>query len=402
MISKNMLDFNFSTGVIICTIIGISTLLYATIFGLCNFKKILKFHKNCLPDLSSPSNQGLPKASVIVYAYKSQNFIRQYLESLLNQDYPDFEIIIVNDSVKDDMTKEIVEDMCNNHSNLHITYVPQDSRNVSRRKLAITLGIKAATGDVVITTAANCKIKSDQWLKQMMRHFCNSKTEIVLGYTHIDKVAQQGIGKWYRAFDSLTTAIQWIGSALAKRTYRGDGFNLAYRKSVFFNNKGFAKTIHLENGEDDLFINQIATTDNCVVELSDESQLIVDWAGNEQRMWFDMKERYTFTSRYLKTNAFYLQNIFYLSLWLSIFLLCESSIIALPNLIPAISSLILIIGYFAYMIYLYRQVANKLNSIKLFWALPLFVLIKPLVDFAYKLRFNGRKSNNFTWQRKKN
>ena len=299
------------------------------------------------------------------------------------------------------MTQEIVEDLCKTYPNLHITYVPQDSRNVSRKKLALTLGIKSAQGDVIVTTAANCIIKSPQWLKSIMHHFCNQEIDIVLGYSHTDKNVQKGFGRWYRSFDFLSSAVQWLGNAFDGKAYRGDSFNLAYRKSVFFNNKGFAKTIHLQNGEDDLYINQIANQKNTAVEISEGSQLTVDWGDNEARMWLDMKERYAFTAKYLQTKAFLWQRSYDISLWIGLSTLISATLTALPNLFPATFSLVLTIGYFAYLIYLYRQSAKPLNCIKLFWSLPIFILLKPIIDWCYKLRFNTRKSNNFTWQRQK-
>ena len=396
-----MLDFYLSFPVIILMIIGITALIYFSVFGLKNYRKIINYQNNKLNDLSEINANSLPKASIIVYAHKCEGIIREFLKSILTQNYPNFEIIVVNDYTKDDMTQEIVENLCKSHSNLHITYVPQDSRNVSRKKLAITLGIKAAKGDVIITTTANCKIKSDMWLKLMMQHFNNNEIDIVLGYSHTNKKCQKGLWKWYRSFDSTTTATQWLGNAINKKAYRGDGFNLAYRKSIFFNNKGFAKTIHLQNGEDDLFINQISSPTNTAVEIQESSQLIVDWGENERHIWLDMKEQYTFTSKYLHTKAFFWQKSYDISLWIGFVTLITSSIISLPNIIPTLISLALLIGHCSVLIYTYRKTASKLNTTKLFWSLPIFILFKPIINWCYKLRFNTRKSNNFTWQRQK-
>ena len=151
----------------------------------------------------------------------------------------------------------------------------------------------------------------------------------------------------------------------------------------------------------DLFINQISSPTNTAVEIQESSQLIVDWGENERHIWLDMKEQYTFTSKYLHTKAFFWHKSYDISLWIGFVTLITSSIISLPNIIPTLISLALLIGHCSVLIYTYRKTASKLNTTKLFWSLPIFILFKPIINWCYKLRFNTRKSNNFTWQRQK-
>lgn len=394
-----MFELTFPNITIILLAVGTLIFIFAALVGFHSFFNIVRHCKASSTDDINETK--FPKASVIVYSHKAETFIREYLDTLLAQDYPDFEVIVVNDYVVDDMTQEIVEDMAKVYANLHITYVPQDSRNVSRRKLAITLGIKAAKGDVVLTTSSIAKITSAKWLKTMLRQFANPETDVVIGYSHTDKTSIRGFGRWYRSFDFMITTARWISAVIEGKTYRGDGFNLAYRKSVFFANKGFAKTVHLQNGEDDLFISQITTPTNTAIEISPEGQLTIDWGENEKRMWLDMKERYAFTSHYLKSSAFRMQNVFSVSVWVGLALLVASSFVALPNLIPGIISAVVMIAFFAYLIFRYRQVATLLNGIRLWWSIPIFVYLRPIINVAYRLSFNSRKTRNFTWQRKR-
>lgn len=343
---------------------------------------------------------GRHKASIVVYTHNDEESIAEYLDSLLRQDYPDFEIIMVNDASADN-TASIIENYTLNHQNVYMTFVPSSSHSLSRRKMALTLGIKAANGEVIITTAANCKISSDEWLTGIMRHFDNEQTDVVLGYSHIDKSKMKGLSKWYRSFDSLITATQWLGAALDNKPYRGDGFNLAFRKHLFFEHKGYAQSVYLQYGDDDLFINEIADTSNTKVELDYNSQLTVDWGEAERRLWLDQKEHYSFTSRYLKTNAFRRQRLYNVLNWLALISLGAVTLTTLPNLFAVSISLSILLLLWSFQIFTYRRAAKGLQSIRLWWSVPLFTLLYPIVNTSYKIKFKRRKSKNFTWQRPK-
>ena len=97
---------------------------------------------------------------------------------------------------------------------------------------------------------------SNQWLKLMARNF-TPQTQIVLGYSGYDRT--KGWLHKRTAFDTLFQSLRYLGFALAGKPYMGIGRNLAYRKELFFQQKGFSKYLNLQRGEDDLFINQLAT-----------------------------------------------------------------------------------------------------------------------------------------------
>lgn len=387
-------DFHFdiSTIIILCTCIV--SALYIVIWGLMPMRKTSNYFKKSTSNVSSPNMTPI-KASVIVYARNDENNIASYLDNLMQQKCVDFEVIVVNDASADH-TAEIVESLTSKYPNLYMTFVPDDARSLSRRKLSLTLGMKAAKNEVVITTAANLKILSDYWLYNIVRHFEDPKIEITLGFSHIDKNSQKGFGRWFRSFDSLTTASLWLGYAINKMPYRGDGLNLAFRRKNFFDQNGYARTIYLQYGDDDLFINQFATGENTAVELSHDSQLSIDWGESESRLWLDRKEHYTFTAKYLNTKAFICQNILHISHWIMIIACIASCIFKYPNFAPSLIIFILLITIWGYQIYLYRRTAHALQSIRLWWSVALFSIAKPLTDAIYKIKFRKRRLSNFT------
>ena len=369
-------------------------MLYITFIGLRPMRNVARHHRRIKQENNTELSTDI-KVSVIVYTRNDERHIAEYIESLMNQKGVDFEVIVVDDASADHNTC-VIEGLCNKFPNLYMTFVPDDARSLSRRKLSLTLGMKAAKNEVVITTSAICKITSDRWLYNMVRHFENPNIEITLGYSHCDKHDLKGIGRWYRSFDSLCCATQWIGQALNHAPYRGDGFNLAFRRRNFFEQNGYAKTIYLQYGDDDLFINQFANSQNTTVEISNESQLTINWEESEPRLWLDRKEHYSFTEKFLKTNAFVNRHIMHSAYWL----MTISSAITIFHTLPDLSATFLIslilIALWGYMICLYRRAAVALNDIRLWWSIPLFYLIHPLADIFYRLIFQSRKISNYT------
>ena len=149
------------------------------------------------------------------------------------------------------------------YPHLYHSFTPDSARYISHKKLALTLGIKASKYDWLVFTETNCIPASKDWLKLMARNF-TSQTQVVLGYSGYDRT--KGWLHKRTAFDTLFQSLRYLGFALAGKPYMGIGRNLAYRKELFFQQKGFSKYLNLQRGEDDLFINQLATPSNTRVE----------------------------------------------------------------------------------------------------------------------------------------
>ena len=124
----------------------------------------------------------------------------------------------------------------------------------------------------MLHTNANCRVMSDQWLRTMMRNFVPG-TDVVLGFSHYRYRKDTSAGRYFRVFDSVVTSLQWVGSAIKGKPYRGISDNLAYRRQLFFDHAGFSESLELRYGDDDVFVSAIATGDNTRLELAPESQM---------------------------------------------------------------------------------------------------------------------------------
>ncbi len=348
---------------------------------------------------SSPTlSSGLPKMSVIVFAQAEEEGLECCLNQLVRQDYPDFEIIVVCDGTHES-ARILSEHFTTRYPGVYITFIPPGSHNLSRRKLAFTLGIKAAKGDVVLTTESNILIPSRGWLADMARPFANRSVCVALGATRMDFSELTGPWRWYRQFDSTMINSRWIGHALNGDAYRGDGFNLAFRREIFFQHKGYAGSTFLHVGDDDLFVQEIASGRNAVAVTGLKNLLTTYWYDSANRVWSLRKARYSFTSRWLRKGPFVRAGFASLCQWLTLLLAVAASIVALPSLIGLCCALIALLIFWGVEIAVYRKVALRLGSVRLFWALPIFLLARPLVNAIF--RFDHRESNRkiFTWQR---
>ncbi|MDE6443438.1 MAG: glycosyltransferase [Muribaculaceae bacterium] len=339
-----------------------------------------------------------PKVSVVVYAYTCEEKLTEYLSTLMSQDYHDFEVVVVNEG-NNEVTAGLAERLTSLYPDkLYVTFIPPGSHNLSRRKLALTLGIKAAKGEVVLTTTSNCIIPSSSWLSLMMTPFAeNSYTDIVLGVSHIDPSQFSGPAKWYREFDDTLTSMQWIGASLNGRTFRGDGHNLAYRRKLFFEQKGYSKTIHLMHGDDDLFIYDIADDINTEVMLVKESILTVDWGEAANRMHADLKERYQFTSTFLPSLPFLREGLGSSMQWLVTASAVAAALIPLPNLFPASMALVILLAFNITEIVVYEKAAHRLDASTPWVLLPLYMLWRPLGNLIFRLRHRPHRKKNFTF-----
>ena len=185
--------------------------------------------------------EALPGVSVVVYAHNDCENLERFLPLLLHQDYPDFDVVVVDDASFDG-THDLLSDLLPHFDNLRVTFAPQETRSLSRKKLSLTIGIKASQKEVVLHTNANCRVMSDQWLRTMMRNFVPG-TDVVLGFSHYRYRKDTSAGRYFRVFDSVVTSLQWVGSAIKGKPYRGISDNLAYRRQLFFDHAGWSESL---------------------------------------------------------------------------------------------------------------------------------------------------------------
>ena len=245
------------------------------------------------------SSHKLFPVSVVICAKNEELNLSTNLPLILEQDYPEFEVLVVNDASTDG-TEDVLRDMKSRYPHLRTTSILQNVHIRQGKKLALTIGIKGARYDWVVLTDADCRPAGRKWLHSMQRNFSRD-CHIVLGIGKYE--TRKGLLNTIIRFDTLYTVLHYTGFAMAGHTYMGVGRNLAYRKSLFFHNKGFASHYSLASGDDDLFINEVARGRSTRIEIRPESHTISE-PESRWRDWYYQKRRHLTTGpRYrLKTR----------------------------------------------------------------------------------------------------
>lgn len=245
------------------------------------------------------SDVQLPAVSVIVCAHNEYANLQDYLSILLEQDYPCYEVIVVDDS-SEDGSDLLLERWSRQYGNLYHTFVPRGARVLSNKKLALTIGIKAAHYDYLLLTDADCRPESKHWIREMMKGFSNEQTELVLGFSpYFEKsdLLNHLIG-----YDTLFNGLQYMGMARAGKPYMGVGRNLAYKRETFFSVGGFKGLLGNRAGDDDLFVNRIANAANTVV-VNNPNSIVWSVPKTTWREWFHQKRRHLSVSPQYRTKS---------------------------------------------------------------------------------------------------
>lgn len=275
----------FSWGLVVFAVFGLA-LLVQLWYYLGFFSRLAFYKKTEMP-------VNTPPASIVICARNEDDNLAEFLPKVLEQDYPDFEVVVVNDCSWDN-TADFLKEFAKKHSNLKIVTIKEDDTYSHGKKVALMMGIKGANNEHMLLTDADCKPNSKDWLRNMMQHF-NGDTEIVLGYGAYEK--QKGFLNKIIRYDTFMIALQFLSFALARKTYMGTGRNLAYKKSLFFKMKGFASHYHIESGDDDLFVNEAATKQNSKIEISVDNHTI-SRVKKTFKSWFRQKRRHVTTFKF--------------------------------------------------------------------------------------------------------
>jgi glycosyltransferase involved in cell wall biosynthesis len=353
-----------------------------------------------LPDFDDPErvpDPALEPASIVVYAQDQADNLSRLLPQLLEQQYaPGFEIIVVNEG-ESEATRDIVDTLRITHRNLYLTFTPDGARNLSRKKLALMLGIKAARNRVVVNTTATASIPSTHWLETMMRNFTDKSTEIVLGYA-VPADTDNALGKHRHAFDTIAAGVTWLTAAIAGKPYRGTEYNIAYTRDIFFRNKGFSRSLNLRHGDDDIFISEIATRHNTAVELSEPSIVRLNFY-NHSRELAELHRRHEFTGRFISRSSRRLMALGAWLMWATIGLAAAAAVTAIPNLLATAIAAVIIIALLITTALTWRSAMRALGSRPLLLTVPRLALTLPFRNIIRAIDYRLHKGRNYTWNK---
>lgn len=334
-----------------------------------------------------------PPLSVILVAKDAASDLQKNLPAILEQDYPDFEVIVIYDQSSDDDCEDVLKLLEDKYPHLHHSFIPDSARYISHKKLGITMGIKASHHEWLVFTEPNCRPSSNQWLRKMARNFTNG-TDIVLGYSNYEKTKG-----WFNrkvTFDTLLNTMRYLGKAVDGHPYTGCGRNLAYRKSLYYEQKGFTSHLNLQRGEDDLFINQVANGKNTRVEASPESIVRIT-APHYKKDWHEDKLNYHLTSRLYKGFSRYLMGFETCTrlLFLLMVIVCIVYGILTQSWIVLGTAIMLWLLRYLMQVMVFRKTSIALGERKFYSTLLMFDWMQPLWNFRLKLSQRFSRKDEF-------
>ena len=285
------MSFNFSELSFFILIIFVLAWIIQMAYHWILFRR-LAFHKKQVKECS------YEPVSVIVCARDAYEYLLDLIPVLLKQDYPEYEIVLVNDCSQDN-TEEYLKDLARKNPKINLVNLTQHLNFFQGKKFPLSMGIKSARHDLLLLTDADCVPSTDQWIKEMVKTYDND-TEIVVAYGPYFE--RKGLLNKLIRFDTLYIAMQYLSLALAKKPYMGVGRNLSYRKSTFLKNKGFTSHYNIPSGDDDLFISQVANKKNTKIYI-DATNRVESEPKKTWKNWVRQKKRHYSTGIKYKSQT---------------------------------------------------------------------------------------------------
>ena len=388
-----MLDIllnTFSTAELICLAVLFLSVLVQLYYYLRFYTAIFR-HKRRIKKGKIQLLDTLPEVSVIICARNEEENLRKHLPSVLTQDYPKYEVIVINDRSYDE-SETVLELLKKEYPHLKTSFIPMDAKFIDSKKIAVTLGIKAAQNDILVFTDADCEPVSNKWLEGVVRSFSTDK-QIVLGYGAYNK--NKSFANFTQVFDTLFIGIQYLNYAIAGYPYMGVGRNMAYRKSFFENSKGFSKHLDIQSGDDDLFINDYARGKNttvCInpdsVTTSEEKKSFSAFLAQKERH-LSTSGRYKFSSKLLLGTEMGSRFLFYLGILVT----CLMQMPYWYFIAPAAFLLRYIVQYI-----IINLNAKVLGERKFYFCIGLMDILLPLINLYLYIVAFFRPKAHYKWK----
>lgn len=243
---------------------------------------------------NSVNDSDMPRITVLVLANNNAQALDTNLSIILTQDYaPGYEVIVVGE--KGDLPTEAVVEQYAHRGHLYATYIPHRSLFMSKSKLAVALGVKAAHNEWIVMVNAECRPQSDVWLKTLASRM-DSDANLVMGYSNYDSEA-----RGYYRFARLRTMCYMLRRAVGSVAYRTNGTNIAFRRSEFIAQEGYRGNLQLVNGEYDFIINKYAQPGQTRVVTAEDAWIREDSPTSKQ--WHDRDICYAHIRKFLSRST---------------------------------------------------------------------------------------------------
>ena len=326
--------------------------------------------------------------TVVVTANNQGEQLARNLPLLLQQDYACYEVVVVNDRSTDN-TEDVLKQLELRYPQLRHTFTPDSARHVSPKRLALTVGIRSARYDWVVLTDADCRPASSYWLARLSGYM-REGTDIVLGYVNYRIPPRYSKGKRMILFRLYHQMLN-LNRAVRHAAHKAEAGNIAFRKELFMQNRGFAEHQHLLAGAEELFVNHTSTAGNTAVAVEKDAAIVQEWP-TAKRLWKQDRTYYMETRRHFRHKRAF-RIAYDMRLIAPYMALCAVATGCLTDLLlpwPAgsISSVLLYLIYIAVQDRCFHLASHRLGESRTFHLLlPFFQLALPFWQAACRLRY---------------
>ncbi|MBX2842604.1 MAG: glycosyltransferase [Flammeovirgaceae bacterium] len=208
--------------------------------------------------------------SIVIAARNEYENLKKLIPLLKTQTHQNFEVIVVDDR-SEDRSFDLLNKFKEGFPQLKIIRVEEMKENWNPKKYALQLGINQTRSKIILLTDADCVPISNRWVSIIHGQY-ESETSIILGVGLYQK--RHGLLNVFIQFETLYTAMQYLGFALIGKPYMGVGRNLSYRKSIILDSGLFKDIQNITGGDDDLIVNKVGNKRNVRIVINKESQTI--------------------------------------------------------------------------------------------------------------------------------
>ena len=329
-------------------------------YGLFYLAPTLKKHQR------NATSEQQPRVSVILTAHNDAEWLRENLVYLLEQDYPNYEVVVV-DYLSSDDTQFVLQVCSDTYSNLKVVKIKQDVNMFHSKKFPLSVGIKSASreNDIMLLIDADCVPKGFNWISTIVKGYTGSDKQIVLGYCGLKQ--EKTLFNALQQYENLVNNLSMIGAAIHHHPYTGNGRNLSYRRTFFYRQGAFTGHYTETEGADDMFVNQNANKENTSVVMDPESFVVAE-AQKSYPQWLQQRRSRQASRRHYPI-ALKLQHALHPFATILFYA-------ALSALVIFKFPWEIILGVFllksAWQIFTLFQASKKFEAGKFFWYAPLF------------------------------
>lgn len=243
-----------------------------------------------------PAYAAQPPVSLIVCARNERSNLEQHLPLWLEQDYPDFELLLVDDGSTDGTASFLAQ---YSHPRLRVLTISDKPAALQGKKYALSKGIEAARHDWLLLTDADCRPASANWMAEMQAARRSPATNLVLGYGPYEAAPDKLLSLMVD-YETSYAATQYLSLALWGLPYMGVGRNLMYHRLLYTQAQGFTHHEGIASGDDDLLISAAAEGKRTEICLS-PSAFCYSKPPQSWGDWYRQKQRHLSTSGRYKT-----------------------------------------------------------------------------------------------------